>query len=262
MAKRDFRDGINATSGIIPIPAYNTPYDMDSLSMVRKPIDHYAKVSGCDPKRSTCKRAYTPLHIPAVGSCYGKHPIKGLNYNDIGLTQKIQDGVIAEIREDMNVYLNGVFIAESPKLKRNAKGKDILTTQPEKLRFCKAVIWALLNDEISLKDKLADIGYIPPVNDTVKDFMFEEITMSPYPGIGETNLVMDAMNDEIDRDNLSSLLHEELSDMDHEEYEGYFKDQNDSEIREYLSSITPVNVISKWSMPHLRISIIEECVPA
>lgn len=213
-------NSIDVLTGIIPArPAYED-HEFPELFTFKAPIDHYAVIKGIPlGSKGSLTRDYNPIHIPAVGSLYKKETIPGTNYTGIELTTTIQDGIIAEITPDLNVTLNGVLIAVSPKLTTTKTGKEKARTQAEKLRFCKAVIWALINDETSLKDKLIDIGYVPPVNDSVKDFMIEEITMSPYPGPG---IVEEIEYTEMyayrhDLKDLSEMLHEELSDMDHDE---------------------------------------------
>jgi hypothetical protein len=58
-----------------------------------------------------------------------------------------------EITPFMDVLFNGALIATSPKLKKNAKGKDINRTQAEKLKFCRAVIWSIIPSEIRVYQK-------------------------------------------------------------------------------------------------------------
>lgn len=97
-----------------------------------KPIKYGTKLPGSPSYKGITKENH--IHDPA----------------DYGIIHKI------EIK-DNSVYLNDVLIATSPAGKSKA----------QKERFCKSIVWALMNDPISLQDKLADIakyGNIPTVN--------------------------------------------------------------------------------------------------
>jgi hypothetical protein len=263
--------GINALTGIIP--ACQDHFDSDNFSKVKAPIDHYARLKKGSPTTGRHYPARGPV-IPKVGSLIGEPKpavpsYSGIqNENTIHHPDNYEILITAEIREDLNVYLNGTFIAESPKLKRNAKGKDIQTTQAEKARFCRGVIWWLMNDENCLKDKLSEIGYIFPApvviqeTDQIEEISIESITGSVYPGAG---LIAVPVDHDQEYYNDRMIIVKDLVDEGPEDpqYEGFFKDQNECEVREYLKSIepAPVDMIRQWSMPQLRITI-QECVLA
>lgn len=185
----------NPITGIIP--ACQDHFDSDNFSKVKAPIDHYARLKKGSPTTGRHYPTRGPA-IPKVGSLIGEPKPSVPSYTGIQNENTIHHPddyevlITAEIREDLNVYLNGVLIAESPKLKRNARGKDIQTTQAEKARFCRGVIWWLMNDEICLKDKLSEIGYCAPAPVVIPavpamvpaDISIESITGSVYPGYG------------------------------------------------------------------------------
>lgn len=218
------------------------------------------------------KRQYSPKWA-TLGSIYTKHPVKGLNYNDIGLTTTIKEGVIAEITENLDVTLNGVIIAVSPKLTTTKTGKEKARSQSDKLRFCKAVVWALINDETSLKDKLSDIGYVPPTNDTVKDFMIENITMSPFPGpaiveeIEYTEMYAYRQKERDDRETIIKEYDDDPMESQYETTGSYLDADNNLETAdEIVRSFCDIPVIQpkppagpyrSWSLPHLRCTILE-----
>jgi hypothetical protein len=70
-----------------------------------------------------------------------------VSYRGISAENTIFPDVKTEIK-DHSVYLNGVLIATAPGNKNKAQ-KD---------KFCKSVVWALINDSTSLHDKLAEIA--------------------------------------------------------------------------------------------------------
>jgi hypothetical protein len=214
----DFLKGINAVSGIIPVPAYNTVYDLNSLSMVRKPVDHYARLESGDPKNN--RRKYSPPVIPKVGSLIGAHKIPVPTYSGIVEQNQIHDpdnyDIIhrIEITPEMNVYLNDINIGGAPEYKQLVTGKTKKLTQPERLRFCKGICWFLMNDQICLKDKLKEIGYCTPaVSDEVisVDHIIEHLTGTDYPGSGAIENY--PVNFDIERENIESMLYEELTEL-------------------------------------------------
>ena len=270
--------GINALTGIIP--ACEDHHDINNFSRIKKPIDHYATCGKGSPSKS--KRSWA--QIPKVGSLIGIHKIWVPSYSEVETENTIHDPddysihIPAEIREDMNVYLNGVFIAESPKLKKNARGKDIQTTSAEKLRFCRGVIWWLMNDETCLKDKLSEIGYMSPVPVPVvvpaEDNLVEHITGSALPGPGLIPVPVDHdqeyYNDRMTI--LKDLIDEGTEDPECERDEITDHNINLQKVIVFDRMQTlkeafpedypaPVTVIRSWSIPQLRITI-QECVLA
>ncbi|MDD2246354.1 MAG: hypothetical protein PHC39_04650 [Proteiniphilum sp.] len=258
---------LNVLTGIIPaMPSYDE-HEYPELFTFKTPVDHYSITKGSNDKKSPnytpgCHQKKPAINIPVVGSLYKKETFPGISYTHIELTTKIQDGIIAEITPKLNVLLNGVLIAESPKLTTTKSGKEKARTQAERLRFCKAVVWALINDEMSLKDKLLEIGCIQPVNDSVKDFMIEEITMSPYPGPGivdeirytEEYAYLTAQKD------LSILLKNELADMAESEVWDRISlevENNPESVEEIINAFCK---IPGTYYPHLKVYIQE--VPA
>jgi len=215
-------DSIDVLTGIIPARPEYEDHEYAEFFTFKAPIDHYAVIKGIPlGSKGSLTRDYKPIHIPAVGSLYKKETIPGISYASIGLTTTIQDGIIAEITPELNVTLNGILIAVSPKLTTTKNGKEKARTQSEKLRFCKAVIWALVHDENCLNDKLSEIGYVSPVKECEIniDHIVENITLSPFPGPG---IVEEIEYTEMyayrqNQKDLERSLHEELSDMDHDE---------------------------------------------
>lgn len=98
------------------------------------------------------------------------------------------------------ITIDGYYVCDAPDYHSN--GKKYTPYQKEK--FCKVVIWQLLTDEGSLTDQIAKLGNGPiervirdiPERITVDDYVpvdtpeinidhiVENITLSPYPGIG------------------------------------------------------------------------------
>ena len=235
----------------------------------KAPIDHYAVTKGSNDKKSPnytpgCHQKKPAINLPVVGSLYKKETIPGISYANIELTTTIRDGIIAEITPELNVTLNGILIAISPKYATTKTGKLTARTQAVRLKFCKAVIWALMNDETSLKDKLSDIGYVPPVNDSVKDFMIENITMSPYPGpaiVEEIEYTEMYAYREKERDAINTIIIEYGDDPGESPYEiagSYLDQENNPESADEIINAFCKNAGTYY--PHLKVYIQE--VPA
>jgi hypothetical protein len=249
---------------LLPTITHNPETDKTRLSLV---IDHYAVMKKGSPAKSRAYPKRGPV-IPAVGSLRGVHKPSIPSYSDIETENTIHDPadyeiiIKAEITPGMDVLLNGILIASAPENKQMVTGKNKKLTQPERARFCRGVIWWLMNDQICLKDKLSEIGYrapvAMPVPVTAEDLLVEHITGTALPGPG----LIPVMEYDL---YVESVIQKEMIDEGPEDpvYEGFFKDQNDCEIREYLRSIepAPVDVIRSWSIPQLRITI-QECVLA
>ena len=253
----NFLKGINATSGIIPVPAYDTRYDMDSLSMVRKPIDQYARLEPGNPKNN--RRKYSSLVIPKVGSLIGKHKLTAPTYNHISNdnTMHINGNEHHITIEDYRVSIDGIFLISAPGHFKPAPA----------LRFCKAVIESMLTDEENFKDQCIKIGisltvvFVPEVLDTI----IESITGSMYPGLGVLeNLVKYTTEYEyaLSQKELSMDL-EELGEYDPADETGDNPVQESYELSEYWPDV--MKEVCKNDKPagwiaHLRLSIVE--VPA
>lgn len=211
-------DGINILTGIVPSPdSDNVNYRYNDYEIISNvfSIDHYAVYPGLPlGSKGSLKRAYNPPSIPTIGSLYRKETFPGISYANIGLSEKIQDGITAEITPRMDVTLNGVIIASAPKFTTTKTGKEKARTQAQKLRFCKAVIWGLMNDENTLKDKLSEIGYTTQAKTEIPDpvdYLIENITMSPFPGPAFLDImpydqyVVDTLTKEIDDEGPESI---------------------------------------------------------
>ena len=160
--------------------------EIDRENVIKEPkkeIDHYAVPKGHPLKEM--KNQHHAIAIPqkAIHEIKESTPLPSLKDISDKETSIHEPGNyevvhIAEIREDKdingpNVYLNGCPIAYSPKWKRNKKGKDIARTLAEKLRFCKAVVYFLINDEENLKEHIARIQ--PLVKTVVPELIPVEI---------------------------------------------------------------------------------------
>ena len=84
----------------------------------------------------------------------------------------------------MDVLLNGVLIATAPENKQMRTGKNKKFSQIERARFCRGVIWWIMNDPTCLKDKLAEIGYGAPINKPApvnQDAPVNAVKQYPFP---------------------------------------------------------------------------------
>jgi hypothetical protein len=170
--------------------------------------------------------------------------------------------ISAEITPGMDVLLNGILIASAPEYKQTVTGKIMKLPQPEQIRFCRGVIWWLLNDENCLKDKLAEIGYMSPAKIDVPDHIIENITLAPFPGPG---LLRDIETAEICK---SADLIRALDELDELSpyYEGRdIPEYENVELSEYWPHVMKEIIESGldkpqgW-IPHLKVRIEE--VPA
>jgi hypothetical protein len=141
-----FLKGLNALSGIIPIPAYNTPFDIDSLSLIRSPIDHHQTMKKSGPSKG---RKYHPIQIPAVGANYHKTSIPMLTYTGISEdNQHYGGGVKHRITiENYTVLIDAMPVTSAPAKMRPAQAT----------RFCKAVIESLITDEENFNEQYSRI---------------------------------------------------------------------------------------------------------
>jgi len=218
--------------------------------------------------------------VPEIGSLYrsnGALPYKpSYAYIKNGeYTQKI-----AGLEYTFKIINNAVFITQhslfvGDLLIVNAPHKF---TKTKKETFCKAVIHSMVNDQDCffeqldrVMDKQKEAQEIPAIipddlvlPDTISAYTPEAIT--GYPAIVdeiEDSIYLLSLNDEIERENLRSDLHEELYDMG-SEYDSISleNEYNNGEEIELYNLLNPVVIVQKYNVPHLRLSIIEERVPA
>lgn len=177
--------GINSITGIIP--ACQDNFDSDNFSIIRAPIDHYSVIKGNPDNITRCR----PVTIPKVGSLVGIHKPAIPTYSTIELQTTIHDPDnydilhTAEISPGMDVLLNGVLIASAPENKQMITGKNKKLTQTERARFCRGVVWWLMNDQTCLKDKLSEIGYNAPApipaHEAIQDTTITPVKQYPFP---------------------------------------------------------------------------------
>lgn len=144
-------------------------------------------------------------------------------------------------------------------------------SKAKKTAFLKAVVRTLMDDPENI------FRYIKPgqVQETAPavgpataqasapETVIENITLSPFPGPGA--LDQNPVNFEIERENLSDLLSEELSDMGTSEYDDAlllpeFNREDPEEVIKAFSE--PEKVTPAGWIPHLRLSITEEMIRA
>jgi hypothetical protein len=171
---------IHVLQGIIPIlPTHKSSakddLNLNYLSTILKPIDHYSTGGIGDPRLSKKPHKYISLD---VGWIYKKNvgTLKGnVSYSRIYPDDHIPDPDNYELKhkveiKDYSVYLDDQLIASAPTKK----------TKAFKEKFCKAIVWQLMNDSTTLKDKLQEIsgivampekipGYIPYLNLTINE---------------------------------------------------------------------------------------------
>jgi hypothetical protein len=135
---------------------------MDPITPMSVYRDHY-KPGSPDPKGDKKQRPhrYKPI---TLGWIYRSNvSLSGeVSYSEIKPETIIDrdPDCIATIK-DNQVFLNDILIATAP------AGK----TKSQKEKFCKAIVWSLLNDPISLQDKLSEIFVesMPPANLIIPD---------------------------------------------------------------------------------------------
>lgn len=183
---------------------------------------------------------------------------------------------------DNSVLFNGVIIASAPE--KHGSGKKV--TKNEKLTFCRAVVWSIIPGTIMrhVKNQHGNMEYVTVPDDEylreliakypadvpekepeiTLDNIVENITMTPYPGPGVVEEIeyTEAYAYRQDLKDLSKLLHEELSDMDHDEIWNNvsLNQENNPETADEIINAFCTNVMPVGWIPHLRLSIQE--VPA
>ena len=219
---------------------------------------------------------YHPIVLGSI--IRSSNTLPGPSYRDIKAQTVInRDGTgapanKAEIKDNA-VYLNDVLIATSPAGKNKA----------QKEKFCKAIVWSLMNDPISLQDKLLEIS-----NRDKPVMVQEDLTVDIGPD-DHTIMEMTITNEEITGYPVIDLI-EQMSDEEkillnngmfssglsiHESIEkGFdcFEDDHFSDILhiENLKGILPeilpekiqsiVSVISTRFIPWLNLTITEEVI--
>ena len=143
-------------------------------------------------------------------------------------------------------------------------------TKAFKERFCKAVIWSLINDDECLKDKLAEIGIITAEPEKEIDHIQEynngidlgrmyEDELTGYPSSEVTyDLTIDQeLRSEMEIADIKKDLIDEDPDYDNYEDDHY----SDLLMVECLNEVFPkvqFQVISQRYLPHLNLTITEE----
>lgn len=248
----------------------NNPIEPDK-TRAEMVIDHYARPKPGSPCQGRRYPSRGPS-IPAVGSLRGVPKIITPSYSEIGNENPIHDPdnyeitIPAEITPGMDVYLNGIYIAGAPEYRQLSTGKTKKIPQTERARFCRGVIWFLMNDETCLRDKLSEIGYKPPakipapVPETIPatDICIENITGTLYPGPGAI-----PEDQEIDPV-IAADIKEMKEDSRYREYDTLDQENNPEPPAEIIQAFFPVQ---KKAYPagwinHLRITITEEAIPA
>jgi len=259
-------------------------------------IDHYAYPSGSKPEKS--KRVRGPI-IPEVGSIYrsnGALPYKP-SYSRIEDITTLSDPNNYDLKhiieiKNYEVFFNGSIIARAPLTHNNGKKFTIA----QKAQFCKAVVYSIIPGEIKrpikdhpskcvvyesipddeyLKELIAQCPAIVPQKEAQEmpaiipeDIIIENITLSPYPGIGILEKAMTNKNwlEIEDREyairDIKTDLIEDMYPMG-SEYDSLSleNEYNRGEEIELYNLLNPV-IVQKYNVPHLRLSIIEERVPA
>jgi len=239
--------------------------------------------------------------IPEVGSIYrsnGALPYKP-SYSKIGnetiLSDPIRDLKHKIIIEKDSVFFNNHCIAIAPE--KHNTGKKF--TSAQKTTFLKAVVFGIIPTEINKYQK--DTNGKMVIVSVPDDLYFQEL-ITKYPASNdnqdiETQQIMrdetpvkEAVKDDLvlpealnaytpeaitgypviepqeDHFEYFELLHNGMfnlgSSMLDNEIDTAFMDEIEKEsIGEMYTAFTPI-IMQKWTMPHLRLSIIEECVPA
>ena len=290
-------DGINALMGIIPIPDhYDINHNATRINTVYT-IDHYAYPSGSKPEKS--KRVRGPI-IPEVGSIYrsnGALPYKP-SYSRIEDITPLSDPDNYELKhvieiKNYEVFFNGSIIARAPLTHNNGKKFTIA----QKAQFCKSVVYTIIPqtkyikvynkserkdmdvcvpDDEYLKELIAQYPAIVPQKEAQEipaiipeDIVIENITLSPYPGMGILEKAMTNKNwlEIEDREyairDIKTDLIEDMYPMG-SEYDSICleNEYNRGEEIELYNLLNPVVIVQKYNVPHLRLSIIEERVSA
>ena len=217
-------DGINALMGIIPIPdQYDINHNATRINTVYT-IDHYAYPSGSKPEKS--KRVRGPI-IPEVGSIYrsnGALPYKP-SYSRIEDITTLSDPNNYDLKHIIEIKNNEVFFNGSIIARApltHNNGKKFTIAQ--KAQFCKSVVYTIIPQTKYIK--VYNKNERKDMDVCVPDDEYLKELIAQYPAICLEN-----------------------------EY-------NNGEEIELYNLLNPVVIAQKYNVPHLRLSIIEERVPA
>ncbi|MCK9592903.1 MAG: hypothetical protein M0Q91_12940 [Methanoregula sp.] len=198
-----------------------------------------------------------------------------VSYNGITKENQIHDltdyEIIHKIEiKDNSVYLNDVLIATSPAGKSKA----------QKEKFCKAIVWSLMNDPISLQDKLSEISEIKPaVVETIPEIVPEIVTSEMITGYPDAEIVDDLLYDQEIKSKIElSTIEADIEEKDNPLNEGFDNHEYDNiecnygpypdAIKEMWSTIEKEKQKSKLPVfpagfiPWLNLTITEEVITA
>ena len=213
--------------------------------------------------------------VPEVGSLYRSNGILPYKPSYAYIKNGEYTQTIAGLEYTFKIINNAVFITQhslfvGDLLIVNAPNKF---TKTKKETFCKAVIHSMVNDQDCffeqldrVMDKQKEAQEIPAI--IPEDIVIENITLSPYPGMGILEKAMTNKNwlEIEDREyairDIKTDLIEDMYPMG-SEYDSLSleNEYNRGEEIELYNLLNPV-IVQKYNVPHLRLSIIEERVPA
>lgn len=196
---------------------------------------------------------YKHIYSSSKGSPlrWGNKTLNGTSYKGITAQNQIHDkedyDIIHRIEiKDNHVYLNDILIASAP------SGK----TKAFKEKFCKSVVWSLMNDDITLKDKLSEISdrVIPEKVIDQGKITIEEIT-----GYPEFKHFDDLKLSDMERSDLIEMNYDNPSDNYEEDHFSnlLMVDCIKEIIPEKVKSLIPV--FPQGFIPWLNLTITEVC---
>jgi hypothetical protein len=243
-------------------PVYLSPY---RESGILSWIDHIKQFSAFYQEFLTGSVKYQASKGSPIN--YSAKRVKDKSRVKIGeITPVTYDGITYNI-----LMSAGILHVETGGIRAPIVSAPAKMTKAKKTAFLKAVVRTLIDDPENI------FRYIKPgrvqetapavgpavVQASAPETAIENITLSPFPGPG--TLDQNPVNFEIERENLSDLLSEELSDMGTSEYDdiSLLPEYNRETPEEIIKAFSePEKVTPAGWIPHLKLSITEEMIRA
>jgi hypothetical protein len=165
--------------------------------------------------------------------------------------------------KDNQVFLNDIPIAEYHSFNKSKTLKE---------KFCKSIVWSLMNDPISLQDKLAEINNAPipaikedltidivPDLETIEAMTITNEGITGYPEFKHYEEIDLSDGDRVD---LISMSSDESENFEDDHFSDILHIENLKEIIPKIPDmiISPISVISTRFIPWLNLTITEEVI--
>ena len=233
-------------------------------------------------KKQNEKTIRFSTEVPEIGSIYRSNgPLPYIpSYLKIGLTGVLVTPEVKgectnlviqaertynyEITVDCSVLVDGYFVSQPPV--KHDTGKKF--TQSERVKFCKAIVWQMMNDETTLRETVQNIGTIhesvivpeviavsAPIAPVIEDLVLPEV-LNAYTHEGITGYPDGEIfkyTPDYDRLLINGMFDHGPSMLDNEIDTGFMDEIEKESIGEMFAAFNPV-IIRQWNHGSMKIS--------